>query len=121
MGVGVIVGVGVVVGVRVTVGVKVRVGVRVAVGIDVEVSEGALVYVLVSVDCCVGAADVDEEGLPLHPIKVMSIRTNRGAIIFVSRLNLYSTIPPNYYTVTSRLCRANAIAPIIYKKREYLG
>ena len=114
-----IVGVGVIVGVRVTVGVKVLVGVRVAVAIDVGVSEGALVYVLVSVDCCVGAADVDEEGLPLHPIKVMSIRTNRGAIIFVSRLNLYSTIPPKRYPITSRLCRADAIAPIIYRKRAY--
>ena len=121
MGVGVIVGVGVIEGVRVTVGVKVRVGVRVAVGIDVEVSEGALVCVRVSVGSSVGAADVDEEAVPLQPLKAMRIRTNRGAIIFVSRLNLYSTIPPKRYPVTSRLCRADAIAPIIYRKRAYLG
>lgn len=106
---------------RVTVGVKVWVGVRVAVGINVEVSEGALVYVLINVGSNVGVTDGDEKADPLHPVKAMRIRTNKKVIIFVSRLNLYSTIPPKLYPVTSRLCRADAIAPIINKKRGYLG
>lgn len=102
-----------IVDVRVTVGVKICIGVRVAVGIDVGVSEGALVYVLINVGSNVGVTNGDEKADPLHPVKAMRIRTNNKVIIFVIRLNLYSTISPKHYPATPGLCRADAIALII--------
>jgi hypothetical protein len=111
------------------------VGVRVAVGSGVGVSEGALVRELINVGSSEGAVEGEGEAVSLHPVIANRIKTNKGTIIFVSRLNPSNTIPPNYYPLTSTNCGVdiiahsvgflvyislhNLIAPIIYKREDF--